>query len=130
VSLSISSERIRPPIKYSGTDFDLSFLWLLLPWAVAIGMFIASALKLDAWLGTLPYGLGNLALKNMAWGLFILIVGSSARWAYLRCSKFGYVRLELYVRVAGLTVLITMVQIGGPILFLIVLWLLVGFRLH
>src|SRR5262245_58120594 len=92
-SLNIKRFGRRPPIH---------FLWLIFPWLTVLGIMIAATTGVDRWFfDRLPYGLGSTALKNLGWGLLMVFVGSSARWAYLRYSAFGFEKSELHVKVIG-----------------------------
>ena len=98
--------------------------WLILPWLSILGLMIAPATNMDQWLlDSLPYGLGSMARRNVGYGLLLVFVGSSARWAYLRYSEFGFEKLELYMKVIGMTILLLFIHACVPIVvFLVILF--------
>jgi len=86
-------------------------IWLILPWLVAFGIFVAYEFGLPNWIRlTFPFELGRMALRNAGWGLLLLTFGCSARWAYLRYSNVITDAIQLVVTVVCLTILITLIQ--------------------
>jgi hypothetical protein len=114
-------------VKLRRYAFDPINLWLLLPSLTLLTLIIASAFGLADWLYTaLPLGIGKLALRNAGWGLLLVTVGSSVRWAYLRSSQFGYEGLEFHVRVIGMTILAILIQMCVPLAFGLMFFIVLG----
>jgi hypothetical protein len=109
-------------LQRSGRRRAIHFHWLFLPWLSILGLMIAPATNMDRWLlDSLPYGLGSMARKNVGYGLLLVFVGSSARWAYLRYSEFGFEKLELYMKVVGVTILLLFIHACVPIAVFLVI---------
>src|SRR4051812_45051435 len=65
-------------------------LYLFLPWIIIPIVWAGIGSGVPNWLRTtLPYGLGQLALRNIGLGMLLLVIGSSALWAYQhqRCRR-------------------------------------------
>jgi hypothetical protein len=59
-------------------------IWLLLPWLTAVAMGEAFAAGVDGWImRILPHDLGRMPVQNAGWGILLVTLLSSARWAHL-----------------------------------------------
>ena len=106
---TIGSEEIPP----GNAKWRLTF-WILLPWLTGMVMSLAFASGTTDWIANnLPFNMGNRAADNSGWGLLVVIIGSSARLAYLRHrSKILRGEIPFPGDVIAWTIAITLGHIG------------------
>lgn len=90
----------------------IHLFWLLFPWLTAGALFVAEATGLRPWIfSNLPNELSRIAERNIGWGMLLVTFGSSARWAYLRCTE-GHPQSRRPLSIAlGSAILITFAHV-------------------
>jgi hypothetical protein len=95
----------------SPRDERYSYFWLLLPWLTLGAVLIAAAIGVDRWIiANLPFGLGHIAIGNVGWGMLLVLLGSSARWSYLRYWNRAQSRADMIGTVISYAIGISLAQ--------------------